>query len=247
MGLTIHYTLRSQPRPVADARRLVEQLRQRALDLPFQYVGDLLDLSGDACDFEQREQDDADRWLLIQANEPVQRDGYVYHVAPTRLLAFNAWPGEGSEPANVGLCRYPRWVEGYGRPKVRTGMPVGWSWSSFCKTQYASNPDLGGIQSFLRCHLSVVRLLDHAKELGLLHGVTDEGGYWERRDVQALVEEVGQWNAMIAGFVGGMKDLLGGGGGRDVQAEITKFPDFEHLEAKGRAGDDAGPADGTRG
>ena len=36
---------------------------------------------------------------------------------------------------------------------------------------------------------------------------------------------------MIAGFVGGMKDLLGGQG---VQSEITQFPNFEHLEAERR-------------
>jgi hypothetical protein len=62
--------------------------------------------------------------------------------------------------------------------------------------------------------------------------VTDEGGYWTQRDEKALVEEVGQWNAMIAGFVGGIKDVLGG---KAVDSEITKFPNYEHLEAEGRA------------
>src|SRR5207248_6808050 len=110
-------------------------------------------------------------------------------------------------------------------------------WRSFCKTQYASNPSTGDVENFLRCHLSVIRLLDHAQHLGMLHEVCDEGGYWERRDVQALVKEVGEWNAAIASFVGGFKDLIGD---RDVQAEITKFPNFEHLEAEGRAEDNAG-------
>jgi hypothetical protein len=50
-----------------------------------------------------------------------------------------------------------------------------------------------------------------------------------------LVEEVGRWNQGIAGLVGQMKDLVSGG--RNVQSEITRFPDFEHLEAKGRAGE----------
>jgi hypothetical protein len=59
-----------------------------------------------------------------------------------------------------------------------------WSWRSFCKTQYASNPQLGGVQGFLRCHLSVIRLLDAAQELGILGEVNDEGGYWERRDAR---------------------------------------------------------------
>ena len=39
---------------------------------------------------------------------------------------------------------------------------------------------------------------------------------------------------MIAGLVGGMKDLPGG---KDLKSEITKFPNFEHLEAEGRIED----------
>ena len=113
-------------------------------------------------------------------------------------------------------------------------MPKGWLWTSFCKTQYASNPKLGGVENFLRCHLSLIRLLDHARELGMLKHVSDEGGYWEKRDVQALVQEVGEWNEAIAGFAGQLKDQLTGQG---MEAAITRFSDFEHLEAKGRAGE----------
>jgi hypothetical protein len=83
---------------------------------------------------------------------------------------------------------------------------------------------------FVRCHLSVVRVLDRAKELGILGSVSDEGSYWENRDVKALVQEVGEWNDGIAALVGKLKDLFGG----DITAPITQFPDFEHLEARGR-------------
>ena len=44
----------------------------------------------------------------------------------------------------------------------------GWSWLSFCKTHYASDPRCGGLPNFLRCHLGVVALLDEAKNLGIL-------------------------------------------------------------------------------
>jgi hypothetical protein len=235
MGLTIQYSLRSTTPSAAEARKLVEQLRQRATELPFKRVGDILDLSGAACDFDQRPRDDRHRWLLIQANQPVEVDHYPYNVAPTRLIAFSTSPGEGSEPAKFGLCQYPVTVPGHpdhGVKEVKTGLPSGWFWRSFCKTQYASNPNTGDVENFLRCHLSVIRLLDYAGELGIIHEVSDEGGYWEGRDVQALVKEVGEWNSMIAGFVGEMKDLLGG---QDVKSEITKFPNFEHLEAEGRS------------
>jgi hypothetical protein len=231
VGLTIQYSLKSSIRYQDDVRRLVEQLRQRALDLPFQNVGELLDLSDDDCDYEKRDRDDPHRWLLIQANQPIQRDDFIHHVPPKRLFGFSALPGEGSEPANFGLCRYPRFIESQTGKRVQTRLPAGWSWQSFCKTQYASNPDIGGMEQFLRCHLAVIRLLDHARELGILGSVYDEGGYWQNRDIKTLVEEVGQWNSMMAGFVGGMKDFLGG---EEVQSEITKFPNFEHLEAEGR-------------
>jgi hypothetical protein len=113
---------------------------------------------------------------------------------------------------------------------MRTGL-TGWRWSSFCKTQYASNPECGGVQNFLRCHLTIVKLLDCAQSLGLVQDVCDEGDYWTKRDVQALAREVGEWNTMIAAFAGQMLDQLGD----QVASAITAFPNFEHLEARGRA------------
>lgn len=86
------------------------------------------------------------------------------------------------------------------------------------------------MENFFRCHLAVVKLLDHANELGILKNVSDEGDYFTKRDLKALGDEVGRWNTLIAGFAGRLKDAFG----ESVEAEIAKFPDFEHLEAKGR-------------
>jgi hypothetical protein len=230
MGLTIHYSFHAKG-DVQEARHLVEKLRQRAQDLPFKEVGDILDLSGAAGDFQRRDRDDPDRWLLIQAQKDVERDGYSYCVAPKRLIAFSTWPGDGCEPANFGLCRYPGTIRDRRGKALRTGLSSAWSWSSFCKTQYASNPECGGVENFLRCHLSVIRLLDQAEELGILQSVSDEGDFWQKRDVKALVQEVGQWNGVIAALVGRLNDQFGEGG----ISEILKFPDCEHLEARGRA------------
>ena len=73
-------------------------------------------------------------------------------------------------------------------------------------------------------------MLDHAKELGILQNVSDEGGFWEKRDVAALASEVGDMNTGIAGLAGQLKDLFG----ENIVAPITDFPDYEQLEAKGR-------------
>ena len=55
-----------------------------------------------------------------------------------------------------------------------------------------------------------------------------KANFWEKRDIKALAAEVGDWNGMIAGWAGRLKDALGGG----VMSEIAKFPNFEHLEAQ---------------
>lgn len=239
MGLTIHYGLTSQARSPRQVREQLAALRSRALDLPLAEVGELIERSGPEANFDRCQRDDPNRWLLIQCGRYVEvpaihGGSYSFHVAPTHIVAFNTWPGEGCEPANFGLCRYPGQIEvplddPRQRKVVRTGL-AGWSWSSFCKTQYASNPEHGGVEHFLRCHLVVIRLLDHARELGLVADVSDEGGFWEKRDVEALGREVGNWNTMIAGWAGRLKDALGEG----FVSEITKFPNFEHLEADGR-------------
>jgi hypothetical protein len=227
MGLTIHYSIRSDVPAPGDANQLVERLRDRAVALPFAEVGELLDLGCDECDHKKAEQSSLRQWLMIQARQYVESDGLDFRVSPTHVIAFSTSPGEGCEAANFGLCRYPSIVEVDGR-RLQTGLK-GWEWTSYCKTQYASNPDCGGVENFLRCHLSIVSLLDHAAELGVLRSVSDESGFYERRSIEALVQEVGEYNARIAAFVGQLKDTHGG----KFLAEITKFPNFEHLEAKG--------------
>ena len=82
--------------------------------------------------------------------------------------------------------RWERWLKQHGhnrwncpedevfqqKRKIKTGLSTGWHYSTFCKTQYASNPDCGGIPNFIRCHLSVIHLLDriairwHSRERG---------------------------------------------------------------------------------
>ena len=231
MGLTIHYSLKATG-SVEDARRVVERLHKRAGNLPFANVGGILHLSGPDCDYEQVDRAEPERWLLTQAQGIIENDGRIYHVCPTRVIAFVTMPAAGSELANFGLAEFPGTIRSHDGRKVATGLGSGWSWSSFCKTQYASNPAHGGLGNFLRAHLSIVALLDYAAELGILASVTDESDYWEKRDEKALLEVIAEWNSMIAGFVGGMKDKLAG---KDVRAAITEYPNFEHLEAEGRA------------
>ena len=229
MGLTIHYTLKHAGTEKS-ARSLIQQLHQSAQDLPFKELQSIVELKGEACEFDRREKDDPLRWLLIQAEGSVKLDQHSsLSVAPKHLIAFSTWPGEGCEEANFGLCQYPAFIEREGR-RIKTNL-AGWSWRSFCKTQYASDPKCGGVENFLRCHLLVVALLDQAKKLGCLDEVSDEGNFWENRDVKALVPEVTSWNHMIAAFAGQLKDALGDG----VKSPITEYRNFEQLESAGQS------------
>jgi hypothetical protein len=231
MGLTIHYTLQTKLTKVEDVRALVHALRQHALDLPFKEVNELVEFSGK--DIAHDDQDDPDRWLKIQAGEYVDDPRHSYPVSPLHIIAFTTFPGDGSEPANFGLCKYPASIVVPGTTRrMRTKMG-GWRWQSFCKTQYASDPEYGGVPNFLRCHLCVVKLLDFVKKTDLIEvEVKDEGGYWDQRDLQKLANVAGDWNQMIAAFAGQLKDAAQAEG-MSIESAIAGFPNFEHLEAKG--------------
>ena len=233
MGLTVHFRFRSAARTAIEIRAQVSQLRTRALNLPFAEVGELIEFNQPiAIDASVR--DHPAGWLLCQSRHHFEHKGLRYFVTPQQMIAFVTLPGEGCEPFNLGLCQYPTTLplktEGGRIRRIKTGVrPNEWTWSSFCKTQYVSDPRCGGASNFLKCHLLVTAILDFAKSLNLLEEVDDESDYWQHRDVEALVKEVGQWNATIARIAGELKDQFGD----QIVAPITKFPNFEHLEAQG--------------
>lgn len=175
----------------------------------------------------------------------------------------------GSTRWSFDWRRWERWLEAHGharweheddekfeeKRKMKTGLASGWRYSSFCKTQYASSADCGGIPNFVRCHLSVIHLLDRMGKLPTMKvEINDEGKYgrsyytddpwaeervytWHegKYDVKALVEEVGSWNEMIAATFGAMNDLLKASRAPlGMESPITAFPDFEQLEFKGQ-------------
>ena len=254
MGLTIHYSLSLPAKTIlSDVRQKLGALRQTCLDLPFKEVGELVEFRGSDCDWNKRDREDPLRWFLIQSDtfvnykydrsgKPFRVEGcengtYSHNVLPQQIVGFSTWPGEGCEQAIIGLCRFPKTTV---VPNNRSGknhrLPVGdgaWRWHSFCKTQYA-NSACGGLGNFLRCHLSVIAMLDAAKKLGFGVECSDEGGYWEKRDVQALVKEIGEWDAFIAAFGGALKDAAGADG-MTIEAPITERKDFEALEMQGQS------------
>lgn len=251
MGLTIHYRLAWPAGNLQDARQAVEKLRQRCLDLPFETVGRIRTFEGEACDYDRYSRDNDARWLLIQSRAAIygrdNRNGRftacaagqdwnaAVDVIPTQTVAFSAWPGQGCEEANLGLRLLPDSLTLHtdrGEPYALAVPDKGWNWKSFCKTQYANDPRCGGIQNFLRCHLTVIASLDAAQELGFRVEVSDEGGFWEKRSVAALAREIGEWDRHLAALVGAFTQRIREDG-MTVEAPIAERPDFEHLEAEG--------------
>jgi len=229
MGLTIHYRMTTELTNPMDVRKLVATIRQHALDLPFTEVGEVKEFVGAETNF--RSGDEEDRWLKIQSSGYVAAGRGMLAVAPLHVIALPTWPGEGCEPANFGFCKYPAFFPSPTNGKRVPTMLSGWCWSGFCKTQYASDPKAGGVENFLRCHLCVVKMLDFIKQTGLVTvDVKDEGKYWNTRNLMALGKEVGEWNDLVAGMVSEFRTEAEGKG---IEAPITGFPSFEHLEAKG--------------
>jgi hypothetical protein len=215
MGLTIHYDLKLKDRRVSVARQAIERLHAKAQELPFQHVGEIWDVKGPETDFDRVDDSEGKRWFLIQSGCYVEISPHNVQVNPKRIIGFCTLPGNGCEPANFGLCQYPATIEFQGK-RYRTHRP-GWTWGSFCKTQYA--------QEFLKCHHMVCLMLDHAKLCGLEVDVHDEGGFYEDRNPEKLGTTVKVWNLMIASFVGKVDQLTGGGLG--VESPIRKSEEYQ--------------------
>jgi hypothetical protein len=229
MGLTIHYTMTASLPDRQQVAKVVHAMHRFALDLPFQQVSDVVELGGE----EAGRAEAVEAWLRIQGTESVAG----CFVEPLDGVGFATLPGPGCESANFAFCTYPAFTQPNAKRARKKTVPTGlegWRWSSFCKTQYASDPRHGGVENFLRCHLSVIKLLDFARRTGLIGvEVLDEGHYWQNRDLRRLVREVGEWNETVAAVVGLLRPALEAHG--KVTAPVTGFPDFEHLEAKGLA------------
>jgi hypothetical protein len=242
MGLTISFDLwLPAGTPESEVYRLLAKLRDEAVVLPFQATSDLVRLTEQDVErpspmrglaFERLEDvvDVAARFVRDELYRKSRGldvehtpDGEYFVVeAPEGLrvvvIGFAVAPGAGSEPASFALATLG---------EQDASSP--WSWQCYCKTQYAS---AHGDDHFLKCHTSVVKLLDAAKRIGIGVDVHDEAGFFESRDEAKLLASVDHMNRLIARFAGQVSDAFeeAGGDSRQVQGEIFRHPDFERLE-----------------
>ena len=255
MGLTIHWELRGPANATpAGIKAICKKLRSAAMDLPFDKVGPIRELIGEShCNPEYHRKPDRtneEEELMSMAiggscgysiKKKSHGDSHVtyhYPIQPLHIIGFEIWVARGCEPMDIVFGRYPESIsryDEYQRHRTWKTRLQGWHGRSFSKTQYASDPSVGGIPNFLLAHGGIVAMLDKAKELGVLKWVSDEGHFWEKRNVPALVKQIGEWNAFVAGFAGAMKDAIGRAvPGAELVSPIMERPDFEDLEMKGQ-------------
>ncbi len=225
MGLTIHYTITPrQPLADAEVRRLLfeacaatDRLTRRRHQ---GYCGRV------------KEADPADVWLhgdvMRRADAQTTR---CYSVAPLRGGYYQLHPGKECEPAIFGLCTYPATLRLDDGRRLRTGL-AGWRFHSCCKTQYAH---LLGWEHFLASHKLVIDAVLVWQKLGCDVAIIDEGEYWPGRNEEKLRANLVEYNRLVAGLGGALKDAVDSPG-VSLEAPIFGHPRFEQLESEAQSG-----------
>ena len=222
MSLAISYTLSLADASPEEARRRIVALHQGAARLNLPELGPLIELKGEGiC---QTNADDPLFCVKQGAMSVEDYDAFFRNrkAIPScrQLMGFAAFPGEGSHHCSFGLA-------------IHAEESQQWQWHDFCKTQYASNPEKGGLANFIRCHQRVLALLDLCEELSILSSTSDPSGYRDHRNLEQLVAYVCDANVFTAAAIGCLKDGLETRG-YSAEAPILERADFEHLEAQGR-------------
>ena len=136
--------------------------------------------------------------------------------------------GGGAEWADIGLSKTPRYAE-YDNKKYPTKFQE-WTFSGFCKTQYAHNY---GPEHFLRCHIGLCEYLKAIQKIdGIAVEVTDEADYYETQDPEKAVNAVSELGMMIAAIGVMIGDSLSGTEAT-YTSPIQEHPRIEELETKG--------------
>ena len=140
-----------------------------------------------------------------------------------KAIGFVVHPGDRCEGATFGFAA-PSPVDSPEWPR-NAHVYKDWHWHCCCKTQYAS---VVSDAHLIRCHLSLVELLEECARLGITIDVRDEAGYWETRDTDELLKRVHDMNRLVARFAGKLHDVISTSA--NVEGAIFDHPEFEHLE-----------------
>jgi len=225
MGIGISYKLSLQSASIEQVREKITALRNFVLTLPVAEVDALVELAGDDCHMDKKDDNSPDPYLSlkIRAAEMIgyENKRFIFN-NPTHLIGFECLSGRGCTIAAFGLGTLEEIQE-----------TNNWVWRIFCKTQYASDPEYGGLDNFVQSHLRMIQILDEAQRLGIHCKVDDDCDYWETRDLQALTAVITSGNFLMAAVMGKISDAIAPLGYKDSQVPIKDYPNFEYLEAEG--------------
>lgn len=219
MGLTIHWELQARGKRerirglLETAREICAMMRFDAL--PELEVSPVMEYDWGA--FDRKDLDEGWEWSHIQAGRYVDVD-------PDTKKPLSRRESERRRKLRQAyLDRYGRWSRGCtpgitsrsDRPKdgffFRVCIDNGcepcnialslfgdrtmlWESGSFCKTQYAEH--------FVESHLVAISVLDICRAAGIKVDVSDEGDYWETRDLGVLGGNIESSRAMIENLGG---------------------------------------------
>src|ERR1700730_6043644 len=193
MGLTVYYDWKTKS-DLPLARRMIAKFRAIALKLPFDKVSEIHEQDAPDGKSAFRPYDHSFRQGGLYLSRTRQEgDEETVHVPPLHALFFFVHV-QGAESAPIGLASHPPVVlhredviernrDGSERGRLLgQGDPVEfptrrrgyYSWHSFCKTQYAGNPNLGGEANFLKATLSLIEWLDQIQAVGLKVRIRDD-------------------------------------------------------------------------
>jgi hypothetical protein len=92
MGLTIHWDWHG-PKSSNEAETVIEKMRQRAMDLPFEAVSEVVQFQGNDARFDRERRNDEFGWLKVQAGQIIwNKDNTSGWECPaTEILRANAF------------------------------------------------------------------------------------------------------------------------------------------------------------
>jgi hypothetical protein len=206
MGLYLNYEL-SLPGSVTaeQVTCTLAQLRAFALGLGFAKVSDTYDARAHGL-----------RRMATVVRDAFKEENPHPLADVGTVQGFSVLPGDGCETAMIAFMARADAVGHY----------TDWFWYGWCKTQYAS---VFGDRHLVACHTRLVKLLDHASQMGVSLVARDETHYWETRDAVRLIAEVNAMNRTVAKLAGQLGDLSALADGQ-LRAPIFQHPRFERLE-----------------
>jgi hypothetical protein len=229
MGLTVSYDFTLKSASVEEVREKITALRNIAINFPGAEVYGLIELAGKNCGFPAQRSKNSEDDPLLDLKVRAVKDGNMrvdenlnfYFIHPKYIVAFDTLPAAGCSPAAFGLATMEE-----------IGKKNNWYWHCYCKNQYASNPEYGGVENFIKSHLFLISILDEISKLGIKCKVNDPTGYWKSRKLKDLTDNIEEANLLVAAIIGSLKTSFEAKGMR-AEAPILEYPNFEYLEAKG--------------